>query len=114
MMHLVSTPELPPVFPGTPAAFQHVAWGIMIALALGSAGHLAEIFRAARMALGRFRLEQARVLGLSSLDRVRLLAREAAAIALSFRSRTSLVPFRGRRTPRSACSTLPCSGVRST
>jgi ABC-type amino acid transport system permease subunit len=82
MMHLVRTPALPPVFPGTPAAFQHVAWGIMIALALGSAGHLAEIFRAARMALGRFRLEQATVLGLSSLDRVRLLAREAAAIAL--------------------------------
>jgi ABC-type amino acid transport system permease subunit len=82
MMRLATAPELPTVFPGTPAAFQHVAWGIMLALALGSAGHLAEIFRAAYLALGRFRLEQATVLGLTRLGRAVLLAREGAAIAL--------------------------------
>jgi ABC-type amino acid transport system permease subunit len=82
MMRLVSIPELPPVFPGTPPAFQHIAWGITLALALGSAGHLAEIFLAARAALGRFRLEQAAVLGLSRVNQVLLLARESAAIAL--------------------------------
>jgi ABC-type amino acid transport system permease subunit len=82
MMRLARAPELPSVFPGTPAAFQHVAWGIMFALALGSAGHLAEIFRAAYLALGRFRLEQATVLGLARLGRAVLLARECAAIAL--------------------------------
>ncbi len=82
MMRLARAPELPTFYPGTPAAFQHVAWGIVFALALGSAGHLAEIFRAARLALGRYRLEQATVLGLSRLGRAALLARECAAIAL--------------------------------
>jgi len=82
MLRLVPIPALPPVFPGTPAAFQHIAWGIMLALALGSAGHLAEIFLAARAALGRCRLEQAAVLGLSPWHQVVLLTREAAAMAL--------------------------------
>ena len=81
-MHLASISDLPVVFPGTAAAFQHVAWAIMLALALGSAGHLAEIFRAARDALGRARLEQAAVLGLSRLRYTRTIARECAAIAL--------------------------------
>jgi ABC-type arginine/histidine transport system permease subunit len=83
MMRLARAPELPVLFPGTLAAFQHVAWGIMLALALGSAGHLAEIFRAARSALGRPRLEQAQALGLSRVRRAALLARESAAIALA-------------------------------
>ena len=82
MMRLARAPELPRFYPGTAAAFQHVAWGIVLALALGSAGHLAEIFRAARQALGRYRLEQATVLGLSRFGRGALLARECAAIAL--------------------------------
>jgi ABC-type amino acid transport system permease subunit len=81
-MHLVSVSDLPVVFPGTAAAFQHLAWAIMLALALGSAGHLAEIFRAARSALGRPRLEQAAVLGLSPLRHAAVIARECAAIAL--------------------------------
>ena len=81
-MHLLSVADLPVVFPGTTAAFQHLAWAIMLALALGSAGHLAEIFLAARSALGRPRLEQAAVLGLSPLQRAAVIARECAAIAL--------------------------------
>jgi ABC-type amino acid transport system permease subunit len=83
MMRLTSAPELPIVFPGTPAAFQHLAWGITVALAFGSAGHFAEIFRAACLALGRSRLDQAKVLGLSHFSRAALLARECAAIVLS-------------------------------
>jgi ABC-type amino acid transport system permease subunit len=82
MMRLAQAPELPPVFPGTTSAFQHVAWGVMLALAAGSAGHFAEIFRSAREALGRDRLDEATLLGLSRLTRTVLLARECAAIAL--------------------------------
>jgi ABC-type amino acid transport system permease subunit len=82
MLRAPSAGELPVVFPGTPPSFQQVAWGIAIALALGSAGHLAEIFRAARAGLGEARLEQVAVLGLSRARRTSLLAREAAAIAL--------------------------------
>jgi ABC-type amino acid transport system permease subunit len=82
MMRLAQAPELPGVFPGTTAAFQHVAWGVMLALAAGSAGHFAEIFRAAREALGRDRLDEATLLGLSRSARTALLARECAAIAL--------------------------------
>jgi ABC-type amino acid transport system permease subunit len=81
-MHLVSVSDLPVVFPGTTPAFQLLAWAIMLALALGSAGHLAEIFLAARSALGRPRLDQAAVLGLSRLRYAALIARECAAIAL--------------------------------
>ncbi len=81
-MHLVSVSDLPIVFPGTTAAFQQLAWAIMLALALGSAGHLAEIFLAARAALGRPRLEQAAVLGLSRLRHAAIMARESASIAL--------------------------------
>lgn len=81
-MHLSSVSDLPVVFPGTTAAFQLLAWALMIALALGSAGHLAEIFRAARAALGRPRLEQATALGLSRMRHAALIARECAAIAL--------------------------------
>lgn len=82
MLRLSNTPELPYVYPGTPAAFQHIAWGIVLALAFGSAGHLAEIFAAARSTLGQYRLEQMAVMGLSRLGRTALLVRECAAVAL--------------------------------
>jgi ABC-type amino acid transport system permease subunit len=82
MLRMPSAGELPVVFPGTLASFQHVAWGVMVALALGSSGHLAEIFRAARAGLGEARLAQVTVMGMSRARRTRLLAGEAAAIAL--------------------------------
>jgi ABC-type amino acid transport system permease subunit len=83
MFRLPAGIDLPTIYPGTPDAFQHVAWGIAVALAAGSAGHLAEIFRSARAALGRSRLDQAAALGLSRSRRAILLAREAAVIALA-------------------------------
>jgi ABC-type amino acid transport system permease subunit len=83
MFRLPAEIQLPTIYPGTPDGFQHVAWGIAVALAAGSAGHLAEIFRSARAALGRSRLNQATALGLSRSRRGILLAREAAAIALA-------------------------------
>ena len=42
-MHLITIADLPVIFPGTTAAFQDLAWALAFALALGSAGHLAEI-----------------------------------------------------------------------
>jgi ABC-type amino acid transport system permease subunit len=83
MFRLPGAIELPTIYPGTPDAFQHVAWGIVVALAAGSAGHLAEIFRSARAALGHYRLNQATALGLSRSRRALLLAREAAVVALA-------------------------------
>jgi ABC-type amino acid transport system permease subunit len=83
MFRLPAAIDMPAIYPGTPDAFQHVAWGIAVALAAGSAGHLAEIFRSARAALGPARLNQATSLGLSRPRRAVLLAREAAAIALA-------------------------------
>jgi ABC-type amino acid transport system permease subunit len=83
MFRLPAAIDLPTIYPGTPDAFQHVAWGIVVALAAGSAGHLAEIFRSARAALGHYRLNQATALGLSRSRRALLLAREAAVIALA-------------------------------
>jgi ABC-type amino acid transport system permease subunit len=83
MFRLPAAIEMPAIYPGTPDAFQHVAWGISVALAAGSAGHLAEIFRSARAALGHARLNQATALGLSRPRRAVLLAREAAVIALA-------------------------------
>ena len=82
MMRATTAPNLPGFFPGTPEAFQHVAWGIMLALGAGSAGHLAEIFLAARSTLGQYRLEQMTVLGLSWAARTLLVLRECAAVAL--------------------------------
>ena len=82
MMRFPVAPRAPTIFPGTADTFQHVAWGIALALALGSAGHLAMIFRSALLALGRYRREQAMVLGLSAYARIALLARESASIAL--------------------------------
>ena len=82
MMRLPIAPRAPTIFPGTPDTLQHVGWGIVLALALGSSGHLAMIFRSALLALGRYRLEQAMVLGLSAYARIALLMRESASIAL--------------------------------
>ena len=82
MMRVPGTPQFPTVFPGTLDVFQHVGWAIVLALALSSSGHLAMTFRAAALALGRYRREQAAVLGLSLLNRTALLARECAATVL--------------------------------
>lgn len=68
---------LPDPFPGTQRGVALIAWSVTIALALGSTGHLAVVFRTAYLALGTYRIEQARVLGLQSADRFALLAREA-------------------------------------
>jgi ABC-type amino acid transport system permease subunit len=81
-MRLGSGGNLPVVFPGTPAAFQLLAWSIAAALAFGSAGHLAEIFRASCLALGEARLQEARILGCAPFQHFILLARECAAVAL--------------------------------
>lgn len=80
---LPTTLELPTIYPGTPSTLQLLAWTIVGALALGSAGHLAEIFRCARAALARSILEQASILGLSSVRRACLVSREVASIALA-------------------------------
>jgi ABC-type amino acid transport system permease subunit len=81
-LRLGSGGDLPVLFPGTTPAFQFLAWSVAIALALGTAGHLAEIFRGACLALGEARLQQARVLGCSPWSHCLLLARECAATAL--------------------------------
>lgn len=73
---------LPRIFPGTPARFQAVAWGAAAAVALGGSGHFAEIFRAARGAIGASRLDQATLLGFSPVRRWLLVARETAVVAL--------------------------------
>lgn len=74
---------LPDPFPGTPPELALVAWAVTAALALGSTGHLAVIFRTGYQSLGPARLEQATVLGLGPLRRLGLLAREAAAATLA-------------------------------
>ena len=74
--------SLPAPFPGTAPGFQMVAWAIALALAVGSAGHLAEIFAAAHRSLGSARLEEARALGLAPARRLALLGHEAAPVVL--------------------------------
>jgi ABC-type amino acid transport system permease subunit len=73
---------LPNPFTRTTDGLSLVAWAIVAALALGSAGHLAVIFRTAYAALGRYRIEQTSVLGMGALRRLRLVGREAALPAL--------------------------------
>lgn len=70
------------VFPGTPGSFQLLAWALALSIALGGAGHFAEIFRAAHAALGDARREQATLLGFSRCQKLVLIGREAAVIAL--------------------------------
>ena len=73
---------LPSVFPGTSDGFRLVAWVLVVALAVGSAGHLAVVFRTAYRSLGRGRIEQTRVLGLAVPLRMRIIACETAVVAL--------------------------------
>jgi ABC-type amino acid transport system permease subunit len=73
---------LPDPFPGTQSGVALVAWSVTIALALGSTGHLAVIFRTGYRALGGYRRDQARVLGLGPVGRFALLARETGATVL--------------------------------
>jgi ABC-type amino acid transport system permease subunit len=74
---------LPDPFPGTTHGMALVAWGVTAALAFGSTGHLAIIFASGYRLLGAARHEQARVLGLGPLRRLRLMARETAASSLA-------------------------------
>ncbi len=60
-----------------------VAWAVTVALAFGSTGHLAVIFRTGYQSLGSARHEQAAMLGLGTWRRLRLLAREAAPSTLA-------------------------------
>jgi ABC-type amino acid transport system permease subunit len=73
---------LPVLFPGTVPEFQHVALLIAAAIAIGSAGHLAVIFIASRGTVGRYRLFQTRVMGLSWARRTALLFQESARAAM--------------------------------
>jgi ABC-type amino acid transport system permease subunit len=75
-------PWVPDPFPGTPSQSAPVAWAVMVALAVGSAGHFAVIFRAAYGTLGRAQTEQAIVLGMSPVRRLWLLSRESALAAI--------------------------------
>jgi ABC-type amino acid transport system permease subunit len=81
-MQVGSPKILPPLFPGTSPEFRHVGLLIAVAVALGSAGHLAVIFIASRGAVGRHVLDQATILGMSSARRTGLLFRESARAAM--------------------------------
>jgi ABC-type amino acid transport system permease subunit len=74
---------LPNPFPGTSSAMAMVGWAVTIALALGSTGHLAVIFRAGYQSLGPSRLDQIAVLGLGARGRFRILVRESAKASLA-------------------------------
>jgi ABC-type amino acid transport system permease subunit len=74
---------LPNPFPGTSPAMAPVAWAVTIALAFGSTGHLAVIFRTGYRSLGAARLEQLQLLGLGPVGRSRLLIRESAKASLA-------------------------------
>lgn len=75
-------PWLPDPFPGTPSSAAPVAWAVLAALAVGSAGHFAVIFRTAYRSLGRARIEQTAVLGMPHAQRLGLLVRESATAAI--------------------------------
>lgn len=74
---------LPNPFPATPDGMHLVAWAVVAALALGSAGHLAVIFRTAYLALGRFRIEQIRAMAFGPVRQARVVTRETAPTALA-------------------------------
>jgi ABC-type amino acid transport system permease subunit len=85
---LAALPQVPPAwlpnpFPGTSDGMALVGWAIAVALALGSTGHLAVIFRTGYRSLGTARLEQVRILGLTPRRKFRLLARESALASLA-------------------------------
>jgi ABC-type amino acid transport system permease subunit len=74
---------LPDPFPATAPGMAVVAWGVTVALAFGSTGHLAVIFRTGYLSVGAARHDQATILGLGPLRRLRLMAREAAPSTLA-------------------------------
>jgi len=75
-------PWLPNPFPGTADGSAPVAWAVLLALTVGSAGHFAVIFRNAYTSLGRSRMQQVAVLGMSGIRRLSLLGRESATTAI--------------------------------
>lgn len=81
-MQVTSPGFLPRLFPGTSPEFQHLGALIALAVAMGSAGHLAVIFIASRGTVGRHVVAQAKVMGMSSAMRARLLFRESARAAI--------------------------------
>jgi ABC-type amino acid transport system permease subunit len=74
---------LPNPFPGTSPGMSLLAWAVTIALAIGSAGHLAVIFRSGYRSLGAARLAQLTVLAIPTRHRIPAVAREAAAASLA-------------------------------
>lgn len=72
----------PVVFVGTLPMFQTVALALCLALAFGSAGHVAVILRSSWQAVPREAREQFAILDLNPLDRARLVLRECAPTAL--------------------------------
>lgn len=81
-MRLSGGSHLPVVFPGTSPQFQLVAWAIVIALGLGSSGHIAVICLTAWSSAGVRRLDQAEVMGLSPYGKVRVVGREVLPLVL--------------------------------
>lgn len=81
-MRIRDAPAIPVVFPGTSPQFQLVAWGIVVALGVGSAGHIAVIYLTAWQSVGSKRLEQARVMGLSPSQQIRVVGREVLPLVL--------------------------------
>jgi ABC-type amino acid transport system permease subunit len=73
---------IPRLFPGTSPEFQHVGLLIAVAVALGSAGHLAVIFIASRGTVGRHVVDQAKIMGMSWTRRTGLLFQESARAAM--------------------------------
>jgi ABC-type arginine/histidine transport system permease subunit len=81
-IRIPAQPWMPNLFPGTEDGAVPVAWAVLLALAVGSAGHFAVIFHTAYTALGRARMEQSVVLGMSRFRRMGLLSREVATAAI--------------------------------
>jgi ABC-type amino acid transport system permease subunit len=81
-IQLTSPAALPQLFPGTAQEFQLVGILIAVAIALGSAGHLAVIFIASRGTVRRHLLLQAKVMGMSWARRTGLLFQESARAAM--------------------------------
>ena len=74
---------LPNPFPGTSPAMALLAWAVVVALAFGSAGHLAVIIRTGYLSLGAGRLAQLRVLALPGRHRLWVVGRESAVASLA-------------------------------
>lgn len=81
-MGAVAWIELPVIFPGTVAPFQVIALAVAVALAFGSAGHIAKICEASWCSLPSESREQLKMLCLAPAERARLLACECAETVL--------------------------------